>query len=55
MKACPKCRRELKKVFHGEPDDEMAADSLNGEIIIGNCCSSEYNYYCENCDEFFKI
>lgn len=54
MKTCPKCERELKRVFHGEPDDELAATSLNEEIIIGNCCESRYNYYCEYCDEFFQ-
>lgn len=51
---CPKCERELKKVFH-DAGDELAIESLKGEIIIGNCCESEYNYYCENCDEFFKL
>ena len=51
---CPKCERELKKVFHG-PTDELAIESLDGEIIFGNCCESEYNYYCENCDEFFQL
>ncbi len=50
---CPKCERELKKVYHGEPSDELAVDSLSGEIIIGNCCDIECNYYCEYCDEFF--
>ena len=38
---CPKCERKLKKVFHGA-SDEMAIESLNGEIILGNCCESEY-------------
>ena len=51
---CPKCERKLKKVFHGA-SDEMAIESLNREIILGNCCESEYNYYCENCDEFFQL
>ena len=51
---CPKCERTLKKVFH-DADDELAMESLKGEIIIGNCCESEYNYYCEYCDEFFSI
>ncbi|WP_297826117.1 hypothetical protein [uncultured Methanobrevibacter sp.] len=55
MKTCPKCRKKLIKVFHGEPGDELAVESLNNEIIIGNCCDSEYSYYCEYCDEFFKI
>jgi hypothetical protein len=54
MKTCPKCKRKLKKVFH-DTTDEMAVESMNGEIILGNCCSSEYNYYCEYCDEFFKF
>lgn len=54
MKTCPKCKRQLKKVFHGKPTDELAIESFDNEIIIGNCCNSEYNYYCENCDEFFK-
>ena len=51
---CPKCERKLKKVFH-EVNDELACESLNGEIIIGNCCVNEYNYYCEYCDEFFNL
>ena len=51
---CPKCERKLKKVFH-DASDEMAIESLNGEVILGNCCESEYNYYCENCDEFFQL
>ena len=51
---CPKCERELKKVFHGA-SDELAVESMNGEIILGNCCESEFNYYCENCDEFFRL
>ena len=55
MKTCPKCMRELKRVFHGQIDDELAVESLNGAIIIGNCCESNYNYYCEYCDEFFII
>ena len=54
MKRCPKCQRELKKVFH-DTTDEMAIESLTGEIIIGNCCESEFNYYCEYCDEFFQL
>ena len=54
MKTCPKCRKKLIKFFHGEPGDELAVESLNNEIIIGNCCDSEYSYYCEYCDEFFK-
>ena len=55
METCPKCKRKLKKVFHGEPDDELAIEAMNNEIIIGNCCESNYNYYCEYCDEFFMI
>lgn len=51
---CPKCERALKKVFH-DAGDELAIESLKGEVIIGNCCESDYNYYCENCDEFFKL
>jgi len=47
--------RPLVKVFHGEDCDELAAESLKGEVIIGNCCDSEYNFYCEYCDEFFLI
>ena len=47
---CPYCERELVKVFHGEPDEELAEESLNNTIIIGNCC-----YYCEICDEFFQL
>ena len=55
MKQCPKCERKLIKVFHGEPDEELAIESMDNEIIIGNCCESDYNYYCENCDAFFKL
>ena len=55
MKTCPKCKRELIKVFHGEPDDELAIESMKGEIIIGNCCSSDIDYYCEYCDEYFRL
>ena len=51
---CPKCERSLEKVFH-DSTDEMAIASMNGEIIIGNCCTSGYNYYCEYCDEFFQL
>ena len=51
---CPYCERELVKVFHGEPNEELAIESLDNPVIIGNCCSSEYNYYCENCDEKMK-
>ena len=54
MKTCPKIMRELKRVFH-DTTDEMAIESLNGEVILGNCCESEYNYYCEYCDEFFNF
>lgn len=54
MKKCPKCERKLTRVFHG-PSDELAVYSQSEEIILGNCCSSEYNYYCENCDEFFSL
>ena len=54
MKTCPKCKRLLKKVFHS-PTDELAVESLENEIIIGNCCQSSYNYYCEYCDEFFSL
>jgi len=52
---CPYCERELVKVFHGEPDEELAEESLNNTVIIGNCCESKYNYYCEICDEFFQL
>ena len=55
MTTCPKCKRELKKVFHGEPTDELAIESLGNEIIIGNCCESNYDYYCDYCDEFFQL
>lgn len=55
MKSCPKCERKLVKVFNGEPGDELAIESLKGEIIIGNCCDSLYNYYCEYCDEYFQL
>ena len=55
MMKCPKCEKNLIKVFHGSPSDELAIESLNNEIIIGNCCECEYNYYCEYCDEFFII
>jgi hypothetical protein len=54
MSKCPKCERKLVKVFH-DATDELAIESLKGEIIIGNCCESKYNYYCEYCDEFFII
>ena len=54
MKECPKCGRKLTRVFHG-PSDEMAVYSQKEDIIIGNCCSSDYNYYCEYCDEFFQL
>ncbi|MGN0177532.1 MAG: hypothetical protein ACI389_06845 [Methanobrevibacter sp.] len=55
MKSCPRCMRELKKVFHGPPSDELAIESLENEIILGNCCTNKYNYYCEYCDEFFQL
>ena len=55
MKECPKCKRALKKVFHGESTDELAVESFENEVIIGNCCESDYKYYCEYCDEFFKF
>ena len=55
MKRCPKCRRELKKVFHGKPTDELAIESLNSEIIIGNCSDNDCNYYCEYCDEYYSF
>lgn len=55
MSTCPKCFRKLKKVYHDVTSEDLAVESLNGEVIIGNCCGSEYNYYCENCDEFFQI
>ncbi|MER2014550.1 MAG: hypothetical protein ABS871_08005 [Methanobrevibacter sp.] len=55
MKTCPKCNRELKRVYHGEPTDELAIESLKNEILIGNCCQSDYNFYCEYCDEFFSL
>lgn len=45
-------QRKLKRVFYGEPTDEMAIESLENEVIIGNFCQSTYNYYCEYCDEF---
>ena len=47
--------RELKRVFHGEPTDELAIHSLNEEVIIGNYCESPYNYYCEYCDEYYQL
>ncbi|WP_458405786.1 hypothetical protein [Methanobrevibacter sp.] len=52
---CPYCERKLVKVFHGEPGDELAKESLDNDIIIGNCCESKYNYYCEYCDQFFQL
>lgn len=55
MKICPKCQRKLKKVFHGEATDELAVESFENEIIIGNCCNNTYNYYCEYCDEFHQL
>lgn len=55
MIRCPNCHRELKKVFHGEPTDKLAIESMNNEIIIGNCCDSTHNYYCEYCDEFHQL
>ena len=55
MKTCPKCMREMKKVFHGEPDDELAVESMDNKVILGNCCINEYNYYSEYCDEFFQM
>ena len=55
MQSCPKCKRKLKKVFHGEPEDELAIESFENEIIIGNCCEISCNYYCEYCDEFFSL
>ncbi|MBQ2831062.1 hypothetical protein [Methanobrevibacter sp.] len=55
MKRCPKCKRELKKVFHGDPTDELAIESLDNDIIIGNYCDGNLNYYCEYCDEFFQL
>lgn len=55
MKNCPKCERKLKRVFHGEPTDELAIMSLDSEILIGNYCECIYNYYCDNCDEFFSL
>lgn len=47
--------RPLKKVFHGDPTDELAIESLENEIIIGACCEDDCNYYCEYCDEFFSL
>ncbi|WP_407415718.1 hypothetical protein [Methanobrevibacter sp.] len=55
MKTCPKCMKQLKRVFHDDSDDELAIESINGEVIIGNYCKSYYNYYCEYCDEFFQL
>ena len=55
MKTCPKCMRELKKVFNSDSGDELALESLDNEIILGNCYVDEHTYYCEYCDEFFKI
>jgi len=52
---CPYCENEMVKVFHGEPDDELAIESLENEVIIGNCCDFSYNYYCEYCDRFFQL
>ena len=51
---CPKCERKLKKVFTASSDD-LAEESLNGEIILGNCGNEIYNYYCEYCDEYFSF
>ena len=44
----------LTKYLGVEPTP-LAIESLNGEIILGNCCNSQYNYYCEYCDEFFEF
>ena len=55
MKTCPKCMRELKKVFNSDSGDELALESPDNEIILGNCYVDEHTYYCEYCDEFFKI
>lgn len=55
MSYCPKCFRKLKKVFHDVTSEDLAIESLSGEVIIGNCGNSEYDYYCENCDEYFKL
>ena len=55
MKTCPKCGKKLIRVFHGEPTEELAIEYETNDIIIGNCCSSDYNYYCEYCDEFFQV
>ncbi len=52
---CPYCEKKMVKVFHGEPDDELAIESFENEVIIGNCCDSSYNYYCEYCDSFFQL
>lgn len=51
---CPYCNRKLIKVFHGPPGDELGEESVKNTVIIGNCCDSEYNYYCEYCDIFLK-
>jgi hypothetical protein len=55
MESCPKCGKKLIRVFHGEPDEELAIESMKGEIIIGNCCDSACSHYCEYCDEFFQL
>ena len=52
---CPKCGKKLIRVFHGEPTEELAIEYETNDIIMGNCCSSDYNYYCEYCDEFFQL
>ena len=55
MKRCLKCNHKLIRVFNGEIGDELAIESFENEIIIGNCGKNENNYYCEYCDEFCNI
>ena len=44
MKTCPKCMRELKKVFNSDSGDEVALESLDNEIILGNCYVDAMNF-----------
>ena len=55
MKRCLKCNHKLIRVFNGEIDYALALESFKNEIIIGNSCKNENNYYCAYCDEFFNI
>ena len=52
---CPYCEKKMVKVFHGEPDDELAIESFENEVIIGNCCDSSYNYQLDLITSTFNI